>query len=323
VATARTLIAGAFTLCGVIQPGETVDADNEADAFRRLNQLASTWKTQSLAALVVERYLFNLTANQQSYSIGPGGEFDIPRPQSVQGAGLLLNGLSSPQSITLSRVSTTATATVTDHGFEVGQEVLIDGATETGYNGLQTIASVPDADTFTYAVYSGPASPATGSPTVQTYDGTPTEIPRAMLTDDAYQAIQIKTLTNSQFTNVYYNATQPLGTIWLWPIPNISTNQLVLYVQSQFGGFADLTTDYTFVDVAGWADAYEYNLARRLLAPYGVSGEVAGDIRLMATSSLGAVKRQNYKLSDLAIDPALTGNRMGGYNILTGSGGGA
>jgi hypothetical protein len=142
-----------------------------------------------------------------------------------------------------------------------------------------------------------------------------------MLTDDAYQAIQLKTLSNAQFTNVYYNPTQPLGTVWLWPNPNTASNQLVLYLQSQFAGFADLTTDYTYPDVAGYAEMLEYNLAVRLMAPYGRTGTDLQDVVQMARSSLALVKRQNYRMTDVAIDPALTQSRRGGYNLNTGQGG--
>jgi hypothetical protein len=49
---------------------------------------------------------------------------------------------------------------------------------------------------------------------------------------------------------------------------------------------------------------------------------ITPELKGMATDSLALIKRQNYKLSDLEIDPALTHDRRGGYNILTGSGGG-
>jgi hypothetical protein len=41
-----------------------------------------------------------------------------------------------------------------------------------------------------------------------------------------------------------------------------------------------------------------------------------------AAKALGLIKRQNYKLSDMPMDPALTRSYGGGYNINTGTGGG-
>lgn len=57
---------------------------------------------------------------------------------------------------------TTATATVPNSGFQNGDSVTITGAVPSGYNGVKTI-TVIDANTFTYTVSSGSASPATGT----------------------------------------------------------------------------------------------------------------------------------------------------------------
>jgi len=75
------------------------------------------------------------------------------------------------------------------------------------------------------------------------------EIPRGLLTDDGWEAIQVKTLTNAMFTNVYYNPTyaDDLGTINLWPIPNTAQYDLVLYLAKHLVEFADVdTTTYFF-----------------------------------------------------------------------------
>lgn len=63
----------------------------------------------------------------------------------------------------LTRSGTTATATANAHGFAVGRRVFVSGADQAEYNGLVTIETVPDANTFTYTVSGSPATPATGS----------------------------------------------------------------------------------------------------------------------------------------------------------------
>lgn len=149
------------------------------------------------------------------------------------------------------------------------------------------------------------------------------EVPRAVLTNDAWAAIQIKELSSTQFTDVFYNPTfsNDLGTINLWPVPNIATNKLVLYWLEPLTRFATLTTEYFLPP--GCEDALEYNLARRLLTPYGVTDEgIVSDVLDMARTSLATFKRGNTKLTDLPTDPALVRDPSGGYNILTGTGGG-
>lgn len=64
---------------------------------------------------------------------------------------------------TLSSSGTTATYTSVDpHGFLNGEQILISGVVEAGYNGVQTI-TLTGTKSFTYPVASGITSPATGT----------------------------------------------------------------------------------------------------------------------------------------------------------------
>jgi lysophospholipase L1-like esterase len=68
----------------------------------------------------------------------------------------------APSSVTSS--GTVVTVTATAHKMQVGQKFPIGGAVQTAYNGVFTVATIVDANNFTYAAYSTPsASPATGS----------------------------------------------------------------------------------------------------------------------------------------------------------------
>lgn len=66
----------------------------------------------------------------------------------------------------ITRSGAVATANRTAHGFVVGDRVRISGATEPEYNGTFTVATVPNANSFTYAVTGSPTSPATGTPVI-------------------------------------------------------------------------------------------------------------------------------------------------------------
>lgn len=319
--TALTILKASFFDIGVIQEGEELGAAMAQDGLSRLNNMVSGWQTQYGTVTAIERQVFALTANQQTYTIGIGAEFNVPRPLTIEAAGLWLNGLSSPQSVTsITRSGVIATVTSTSHGFSVGDEAFIAGAAESLYNGLQTVQTVPTADTFTCTLDGRPTTPATGTLTVAAVNGVPVEIPRPVITDSGYQQIQLKNMPNQQFTVVYYNPTYPYGTVYLWPLPDVATNQLVLYLQNVFPGFVDLTTPYDWPSLPGYAEALQYNLDLRLAIPY--KGTVSDEIHGMAVETLGMIKRANNKLYDLPSDAALlTGDRRGGYNILTGQGG--
>jgi hypothetical protein len=60
----------------------------------------------------------------------------------------------------------TVTVAHTAHGFSNGQYVTVAGASVADYNGTFPIASVADANHFTYLIGTSPASPAVGAPTI-------------------------------------------------------------------------------------------------------------------------------------------------------------
>jgi hypothetical protein len=146
------------------------------------------------------------------------------------------------------------------------------------------------------------------------------EIPRALLTDDMWQATQVKDLSNLLWTSVYYNPTYTtgLGTINLWPVPTVGDNDLVLYLRKYLSQFADLNTSYTFPD--GVEEMLVYNLATRLVTPFG--GQLQPATAKFATETLRVFKRANLKLADMPNDLVWSPKRRGwNYNIQTGQGG--
>ncbi len=150
----------------------------------------------------------------------------------------------------------------------------------------------------------------------------PVEIPRGMMTNDAYEAQRIKDLTSTLFTNVYYLPTfdgatgLSLGQIYLWPVPLDLTNSLVLYIRAGLSAFADLTTVYSIPD--GYDELLYTNLARRLAIFFGRT--LSDDLKMLAAESLMAIKRSNVQLSDLANDFATlgVGRSPRGFNLQTG-----
>ncbi len=142
-------------------------------------------------------------------------------------------------------------------------------------------------------------------------------VPLGIYTDQAYDANAIPDLANSQPTGIYYNPTYigDLGSIFLWPVPTVSTNDLELFLQEEVARFADLSTIYYVPD--GWPRALKYNVADNLQTPYGKQMSQAA--QRLAVSSMGTIKRANVKLSDLLNDASqFAGNRQSYYNINSG-----
>lgn len=140
-------------------------------------------------------------------------------------------------------------------------------------------------------------------------------------TDQAYDANQIPDMSNTQPTGLYYNPTydNDLGSIFLWPVPDVAYNDLELFLQKSIAQFADLTTTYYVPD--GAEDAITYGLALRMQGPWGKKLDPA-DVQI-AQEVIGVFKRSNAKMSDLSNDAyVFTQGRSTLYNIQTGTGGG-
>lgn len=141
-------------------------------------------------------------------------------------------------------------------------------------------------------------------------------VPLGIYTDQAYDANQLPSMSNTQPTGLYYNPTYTgdLGSIFLWPVPTISTNDLELFLQKGVAQFADLDTAYDVPD--GLLRALKYNLADALQGPYG--REMSPSAARIAVSSLATFKRANLKLSDSMNDASFANSNRTLYNINTG-----
>lgn len=235
--TAQQIIRRALLQIGAIAAGEDPTAGEAQDAFRRLNELVDDWATQSLTMRVEQRVVASVVANQDVYTIGLTGDFNVARPSQIDNVMLQLN-------------STT---------------------------------------------------PAT-------------EIPLSQLTEDAYQAIQQKTLTNTLPTSWYMENTLPLMQIVVWPVPTDATNDLVIYYPEILAQFTSLTAQVTLA--SSYMRALSTNLAVELAPEFG--RQVPDTLVVQAGESLGHLKRSNVVMVDLALDPGLTGQQQGSYNILVG-----
>lgn len=81
--TARDLIYASLRLIGVISPGQTPSNDQAQDALYSLNSIISTWRTEKLMVYATLPHQFPLVASQKTYTVGPGGNFDMPRPVRI------------------------------------------------------------------------------------------------------------------------------------------------------------------------------------------------------------------------------------------------
>ena len=79
MSTLRDLVTGALRLVGVVASGEAPAEDDIAITVSALSGMIDSWSNNRLMIYTVNPYVFNFTG-AQSYTLGPGGDWDTPRP---------------------------------------------------------------------------------------------------------------------------------------------------------------------------------------------------------------------------------------------------
>lgn len=91
MSTVLDLIIASMQDIGAIALGET-PTDSEADSvFSALNDMVETWNTESLMIYNVTPHTFAYVAGQKAYTMGTGGNFNVPRPVKIEAAYNRLN----------------------------------------------------------------------------------------------------------------------------------------------------------------------------------------------------------------------------------------
>ncbi len=80
------IITQSFVDLAVIQPGETISSDMQANAFLVLNQMWSQWSAERTMAYLVVHQTFTITAGTSKYTLGTAGTLVASaRPVQVTG----------------------------------------------------------------------------------------------------------------------------------------------------------------------------------------------------------------------------------------------
>ena len=127
------------------------------------------------------------------------------------------------------------------------------------------------------------------------------------LTVKQWARVPVKSTSGPYPTALYYDYgfASSLGTISVYPVPDSSTPDIVLYTPTAIIEFADLsTTSYLFPP--GYRKAIIYNLALELAPEFGVK-QINPLVIKGAEDSFANIKRANIRMDDLRVDDALLG----------------
>ena len=111
--TVLNLITRALRLLDVVGMSEVPDDDIAADALQTLNDMIESWRVDDHMVFNIRRQLFTIQAGKQDYTIGPGGDWDVLRPVTIDRAGLIINGGDYPIELPMEILTTQRWAGIT------------------------------------------------------------------------------------------------------------------------------------------------------------------------------------------------------------------
>jgi len=87
----RDILYPALRLAGILTgAGHTEAPEDLTDGLIALNGLVDSWSSQRLLVYTIRADRYPVTPSQASYTIGPGSDFDAPRPTRITAANFVL-----------------------------------------------------------------------------------------------------------------------------------------------------------------------------------------------------------------------------------------
>lgn len=255
--TAESIITGALRFCNVYAPGESLAADDSADALETLNDLLESLSTDQASVYASSEEVFTFVAGQYRYTIGnyDAGTF----------AGTVTSGSAT---ITLATVPTNMLA-----GGDLTGAGIAAGTTIVSFNsGAGTVLmsavgiSNPGAQQIAYSI---PGDFKTERPLRITQAFTRIsnlDYPIDIIDKGQYSRIGFKSISAPWPVVVWYNPTIPLGELFFYQNPS-GAGSLHLYTDTILQNLADLTTQVVMPQ--GYNRYLKRKLARELAPEFG------------------------------------------------------
>ena len=292
--TPLDIISRALKDIGALEAGESPSADATQDAFDMLNDLVDQWSNEEMMVYYKNEIVFPIVSGQTQYTIGPTGSINASFTGSISGNILTVTGINSG-------------------AINVGQ--VLSGTGITAYTKIEKMLTgagnnVNEAGTYQVSIYQNVTST-----TITAYYQRPLSIdsafvrintnsngvpivnggldyPIAVLAIEDYQMIGLKTLNGPWPKALYYQPSETLGNIYVWPNP--AQGEMHIFADNLFQSYTSLTDPIVLPQ--GYTMALRWNLAERLMPMYGKSNPTQITmINAYAAQAKATVKRINMK----------------------------
>jgi len=298
------IISRALKDIGALEAGEVPSSDAAQDAFDMLNDMCAQWSNENMMVFYRTEIIFPCVQNQIQYTIGPNGQVGSTFTGSIAGTTLTIpaNGVTQG-AITIGQTisGTGITAGTKIVGFLTGAGGNVnEGGTYT-VSKSQTVASTTITGYYErpLVIESAFVRVTTTSNGVPIYGGG-LDYPVQVFSLEEYESIGLKSLNGPWPKGIYYQPSELLGTIYVWPNP--AQGEMHLFASTIFREFGNLNDDIQLPQ--GYNNALRWCLAERLMPMYGkASTTQISMINAFAAQAKATVKRTNMKPLQVARYP--------------------
>jgi hypothetical protein len=261
-----------------------------------LNDLCAQWSNENMMVFYKTEIIFQTVQNTVQYTLGPNGSVGATFTGSISGTTLTVpaNGVTAgaiTMGMTLSGTGITAGTTIV--GFNTGAGGNVNEGGTYSVSKSQTAAS-----TTITAYYERPLTIESAFVRVATQQGGSNiaggylDYPVAILSLEEYESLGIKQLSGPWAKMVYYQPSETLGTLYVFPNP--SSGELHLFASTIFRTFENYYETITLPQ--GFNMAMRWCLAERLMPMYGkASPTQITMINAFASQAKATIKRTNMR----------------------------
>ena len=284
---------------GALEAGESPSADAAQDAFDMLNDLCAQWSNENMMVFYKTEIIFQTVQNTVQYTLGPNGSVGATFTGSISGTTLTVpaNGVTAgaiTMGMTLSGTGITAGTTIV--GFNTGAGGNVNEGGTYSVSSSQTASS-----TTITAFYERPLTIESAFVRVSASgSGGYLDYPVSILSLEEYESLGIKQLSGPWAKMIYYQPSETLGTLYVFPNP--SSGELHLFASTIFRTFQNYYETITLPQ--GYNMALRWCLAERLMPMYGKAS--ATQITLIngfSAQAKATIKRTNMKPPQVARYP--------------------
>ena len=288
------IISRALKDIGALEAGEIPTPEAAQDAFDMLNDILDQWSNESMMVSYKTEIIYPISPGVTQYTIGPGGTIGAVFAGSIAGTTLTVTSISSG-AIALGQTlnGTGISAGTTIVAFQSGAGGNINEVGTYTLNINQSVAS-----TTINSYYQRPLSINSAFVRINTNsNGQPIvngglDYPVAILNVEDYEMIGLKTLAGPWPKALYYQPSETLGNIFVWPNP--SQGEMHIFADTLFARYNSIND--SIVLPQGFSMALRWCLAERLMPMYGKASQTQiAMISAFAAQGKATIKRTNMK----------------------------